>query len=129
MKNILIKALTATAILTSSTMTYAQTIFSRPFETIHGTAPFSKIDDSQLMPAIDAGIEQAKAEVEAIASQKAEPTFANTIEALENTGSALDRVLNVFYPLMSADASDAMMEIDMEASAKLSDYSTWLILN
>ncbi len=129
MKNILIKALTATAILTSSTMTYAQTIFSRPFETIHGTAPFSKIDDSQWMPAIDAGIEQAKAEVEAIASQKAEPTFANTIEALENTGSALDRVLNVFYPLMSADASDAMMEIDMEASAKLSDYSTWLILN
>lgn len=52
-------------------MTYAQTIFSRPFETIHGTAPFSKIDDSQWMPAIDAGIEQAKAEVEAIASQKA----------------------------------------------------------
>ena len=81
------------------------------------------------MPAIDAGIEQAKAEVEAIATQKAEPDFANTIEALENTGRALDRVLNVFYPLMSADASDAMMEIDMEASAKLSDYSTWLILN
>lgn len=129
MKNILIKALTATAILTSSTMTYAQTIFSRPFETVHGTAPFSKIDDSQWMPAIDAGIAQAKAEVEAIAALKAEPDFANTIEALENTGSALDRVLNVFYPLMSADASDAMMEIDMEASAKLSDYSTWLILN
>lgn len=129
MKKILIKALTATAILTSSNMTYAQTIFSEPFNTVHGTAPFSKIDDSQWMPAIDAGIAQAKAEVEAIAAQNTAPDFANTIEALENTGSALDRVLNVFYPLMSADASDAMLEIDMVASAKLSDYSTWLILN
>ena len=68
MKKILIKALIAAAIMTNSSMTYAQTIFSKPFNTVHGTAPFSKIDDSQWMPAIDAGIEQAKAEVEAIAT-------------------------------------------------------------
>ena len=110
-------------------MTEAENIFSRPFDTVHGTAPFSRIDDSQWMPAIDAGIAAARQEIDAITMNRARPDFENTIVALERSGEDLDRVLNIFYPLLSAEATDAMMQTAMEASAKLSDYSTSIILN
>ena len=110
-------------------MTEAENIFSRPFDTVHGTAPFSKIDDSQWMPAIDAGIAAAHQEIDAITNNRARPDFENTIVALERSGEDLNRVLNIFYPLLSAEATDAMMQTAMEASAKLSDYSTSIILN
>ena len=49
--------------------------------------------------------------------------------ALERSGAELDRVLNVFYPLLSANSTDAMMEVAVDASRKLSDYSTSIVLN
>lgn len=129
MKRIILSVMTALTLLTSSCMMQTENIFERPFDTEHGTAPFSKIDDSQWMPAIDRGIELARQEVDAITMQRSRPDFENTIVALERVGEDLNRVLNVFYPLMSAHSSDKMMEIAMEASAKLSDYSTSLVLN
>ncbi len=130
MKRILLTALTAFSLLTASHMTQAaDTVFSQPFATVHGTAPFSKIDDSQWMPAIDNAIAKARAEINAITMQRSRPDFENTIVALEHAGADLDRVLGVFYPLLSAESTDKMMEVAMEASAKLSDYSTSIILN
>lgn len=129
MKRIILSVMTALTLLTSSCMMQTENIFERPFDTEHGTAPFSKIDDSQWMPAIDRGIKLARQEVDAITMQRSRPDFENTIVALERVGEDLNRVLNVFYPLMSAHSSDKMMEIAMEASAKLSDYSTSLVLN
>jgi len=129
MKKALAVLAASTLLLTSSIMTEAENIFSRPFDTVHGTAPFSKIDDSQWMPAIDAGIAAARQEIDAITKNRARPDFENTIVALERSGEDLDRVLNIFYPLLSAEATDAMMQTAMEASAKLSDYSTSIILN
>lgn len=101
----------------------------QPFNTEHATAPFSQIDDTMWMPAIDRGIELAHQEIDAITRQRSRPDFENTIVALERTGEDLNRTLNVFYPLLSANASDKMMEIALEASAKLSDYSTSVVLN
>ena len=49
--------------------------------------------------------------------------------ALERSGDALNRVTNAFFPLLSALSDDEMMEISVEASGKLSDYSTSIILN
>jgi len=49
--------------------------------------------------------------------------------ALERNGADLNRVLNVFYPLLSADADDEMMEISTRISPKLSDFSTSITLN
>lgn len=107
----------------------AENIFYTPFATEHGTPPFSKIDDSQWQPAIDRGIELARAEIDAIVPNPAEPTFENTIVALERSGADLDRVLGVFYPLMSAHSNDTMMAVAVDASRKLSDYSTSITLN
>ena len=111
-------------------MTSANNPLERPFDsTVHGTIPFSQIDNSMWMPAIDRGIALANSEIEAIVNNPAAPDFKNTIVALERTGDDLNRVLNVFFPLLSADADDEMMALSVEASKKLSDYSTAIILN
>ena len=97
--------------------------------TVHNTVPFSRIDNSMWEPAIERGIELARTEIDAIVRNNAAPSFENTIKALEASGADLNRVLNVFYPLLSADSDDDMMDISMRASQKLSDYSTAITLN
>ncbi len=110
-------------------MAKAENPFFNEFSAVHGTPTFSQIDNSHWMPAIDRGLELAKAEINAIVVNRATPDFDNTIVALENVGADLNRVLNVFFPLLSAHADDEMMQISMVASQKLSDYSTSLVLN
>jgi peptidyl-dipeptidase Dcp len=110
-------------------MVNSQNPFFKPFDTVHGTAPFSKIKNSDYMEAIDRGISIANQEIDAIVKQRSTPDFDNTIAALDRVGEDLNRVLNVFFPLLSANSDDEMMQISIEASQKLSDYSTSLILN
>lgn len=81
------------------------------------------------MPAVEAALAAARADIDAITVRADEPTFANTIETLERAGALLDRVLGVFYPLLSANADEEMMEISLEISAKLSEYSADVSLN
>ena len=104
-------------------------VFADKFNTVHSTAPFSKISNADYEPAIDRGIEMAKAEIEAIANNPDAPTFENTVVALDRSGQQLNRVLNIFFPILSADADDELMEISMRVTPKLSDYSTSIILN
>ncbi|MDE7125479.1 MAG: peptidase M3, partial [Muribaculaceae bacterium] len=110
-------------------MTYAQNPFFEEFKTPHNTPPFSLIKNSHYMEAIDRGIRLAQAEIDAITAQSEAPTFENTIVALERTGADLNRVLNVMYPMLSANSDDELMELSLEASAKLSEHSTNIILN
>lgn len=124
------KFLIPLTLLTSTClMTTAQNPFFNEFKGAHETAPFSQINDSHWMPAIDRGIEQAQLEIDAITKQRSVPDFDNTIVALERNGRELNRVLNVFFPLLSADANDEMMNLSIEASRKLSEFSTGIILN
>lgn len=99
------------------------------FTTVHQTPPFSKINNSHWMPAVDRGIKLANEEIKNITDNKEKPTFKNTIVALERVGEDLNRVLNVFYPLLSANSDDEMMAQSIEIGSKLSDYSTSIILN
>lgn len=99
------------------------------FNTIHGTIPFSRINNSHWIPAIDRGIELANKEISAIADNPEAPDFNNTIVAFENVGQDLNRALNVFYPLLSANSDDEMMEQSIEIGNKLSNYSTSIVLN
>ncbi len=115
--------------LASALMTQAQNIFESEFNTVHNTAPFNKITNADYEPAIDRGIKLALAEIDAITSNPEAPTFENTIVALERNGRDLNRVLNVFFPLLSADADDEMMELSTRISPKLSDFSTSITLN
>lgn len=129
MKKFILSVLTIIISLTTMSL-QAENPFYKPFDgTPHGTAPFSQFNDSLWLSAIDRGIALAQQEVDAITAQRSRPDFDNTIVALERVGEDLNRVLNVFYPLMSANSTPAMMDIAVEASQKLSDYSTSLILN
>ena len=121
----LLTALTVTcSIMTSQAQTAPGDVFATPFNTVHQTAPFSRIHNADYEPAIDRGIAKAKAEIQAIADNSEAPTFENTIVALDRSGKDLSRVLNVFYPILSANADDELMEISMRVTPKLSDYST-----
>ncbi|MDE6462376.1 MAG: M3 family metallopeptidase [Muribaculaceae bacterium] len=93
------------------------------------TPPFSEIQTRHFGPAIDKALQEARADIDAITSCADKPTFANTIEAYERSGELLDRVLGVFYPLLSANADDEMMDLSIEVSAKLSEYSSDVSLN
>lgn len=117
-------------------MTQAQTpqqqpgaVFASEFATEHNTPPFSLIGNADYEPAISAGIEKACKELAAIASNPEAPTFENTIVALDRAGRDLDRVLNVFFNLLSADTDDEMMEISLRVTPALADYSSSIVLN
>ena len=111
-------------------MTQAQNPFFEEFKgTPHGTAPFDRIDISHYEPAVDRGIKLGLKAIDDIVANPEAPTFENTIVALENSGRELDRVLNVFYPLESALSDDAVMELSVKLTPRLSDYSTSISLN
>ena len=104
-------------------------IFSQPFDTPHGLVPFDRITNDMYEPAIDEGIARAQAEIDAIANNPEPPTFENTIVALERSGEMLNRVLGVFYPMLSADADDQLMEISERVTPRLTEHSNSITLN
>ncbi|HSI69589.1 MAG TPA: hypothetical protein VK941_05100, partial [Gillisia sp.] len=68
-------------------------------------APFSSIQNEHFKPAILESIELAKAEIEGIANSTPEPTFENTIEALDFSGRQLDLVTSIFFNLNAAETN------------------------
>lgn len=103
--------------------------FFKPFNKVHGTAPFNDIKLEHFEPAFDKGIEEHRMEIDKIASSSAAPTFENTIEAMEETGKMLTRVSTVFFNLLSSESNDKMMELSQTISPKLSVHSNYINLN
>jgi len=103
--------------------------FFAAYENEYGAPPFDKIKAEHYMPAFEEGIKQQQAEFDAIADNKEEPTFANTIEALDYSGELLGKVSSVFFNLYSSNSNDDMEKIATEVSPKLSEHSDNLYLN
>jgi len=95
----------------------------------YGAPQFDKIRNEHYLPAFEQGIREAKAEIDDIANNEEEPTFANTIEAMEYAGQTLERVSGIFFNLMEADTDDEMQKIAEEVSPKLTEYSMYVTLN
>ncbi|PRY38287.1 peptidyl-dipeptidase Dcp [Spirosoma oryzae] len=106
-----------------------QNPFLQPYTTPHQTAPFDKITNDDYMPALKEGIKQARKEVTAITSTKEEPTFDNTIVALERTGDLLGKVTSVLFNLNSAETTPDLQKIVKEASPMLTEYGNDVTLN
>ena len=104
-------------------------IFLRPFNTTGGAVPFDRITIADYEPAIRQGMAEHDAEVQAITDNEAEATFENTIVALERAGATLNRVLGVFYPMLSANADDQLMEISNRMAPVLSEHFNSITLN
>ena len=116
-------------ILSLHTMAKADNIFLSEFKTTNGAIPFDKITNNDFEPAILAGIEEQKQQINVIVNQRSIPTFENTILALEQSGKTLSRVLGVFYPYISANSNDELMEISTKISPILTAHSTSISLN
>ena len=93
------------------------------------TPPFDKIKDADYGPAIEEGMKRQIAEIEAIASDPAPPTFANTLEAMERSGELLTRVAKVFFNLAQSNVDDAMQKIRAEEAPKLAAHQDAIFLN
>jgi peptidyl-dipeptidase Dcp len=94
-----------------------------------GLPPFGTIAPEHFRPAFDQALAAHRAEIDAIAADRATPTFANTIEALERAGRALDRVSNVFFVLAGADTGETIEAIEREVSPLLARHSNALYLD
>ncbi|MFT6676540.1 MAG: peptidyl-dipeptidase Dcp [Sulfitobacter sp.] len=87
-----------------------------------GLAPFDIISDGDFAPALDAALAEHRAEVDAIAANPATPDFANTVEALEAAGGALDKVLGAFFTVAGADSNPAREELQRNFSPLLAAH-------
>ena len=95
----------------------------------YGIPAFDKVKLEHYLPAFEAAIAEQKQEIEAIVNNEAEPTFDNTIVALDRSGLLLERVEGVFFNVLEADGNDEMNEIAEKVSPMLSELSDGIILN
>ncbi|MHA6311356.1 peptidyl-dipeptidase Dcp [Pantoea sp. S-LA4] len=91
--------------------------------------PFDQIQQQDFLPALQAGIEEKRREVEAIATCSDEPTFLNTYEALEKSGQLLNRVNLVFSAMTSAHTSPYLQQVDEEIAPELTALNDEIMLN
>ena len=99
------------------------------FQTKHNTAPFQSIKIEDYAPAIAEGIAITRKEIDEITKNTIEPTFENTVEALEYAGATLDRITSIFFNLNSAETNDQMQKIAQEVSPSLTELANDITLN
>jgi len=105
------------------------TILTSTYNTAYQSAPFSQIQMSDYQPAFETTLAAARAEIETITNNPEQPTFENTIEALDFSGQTLDRLSSIFFNLNSAETSDEMQKIAQEVSPLLTAFSNDVSLN
>ncbi len=90
---------------------------------------FDQIKTEHYLPAFQTAIAEGKQEIEAIVSNPQEPTFENTILALEYAGSKLNTVSSIFFNINEANTNEQMQNIAQEVSPALTEYSMSITLN
>ncbi|KAB2944205.1 MAG: M3 family metallopeptidase [Hyphomicrobium sp.] len=99
--------------------------WSAPF----GLPPFKRIEPRHFKSAFAVALKEHKAEIARIAGEKARPTFANTIGALEKSGRLLEKVASVFYNLSGAHTNEALQAIERDMAPKMAAHETAIMLN
>lgn len=99
------------------------------FTNPHNAPPFDKIKDEDYLPAVRTSIEEARANIEAIKNSPENPTFENTIAALELCSEKLGMVSGIFYNQLSAAASDEMENLAQEIGPLSSNFSSDIIMD
>ena len=100
-----------------------------PFKTNYNAAPFRIIQNKDFLPTFKEAIKMAKKEIDSIVNNPENPTFKNTIEALEFSGEQLDRISSIFFNLNSAETNEEIQKIAQEVSPLLSEFSNDITLN
>ena len=94
-----------------------------------GAPDFSKIKSGHYLPAIQAGIEEQRAEIKQIVENKQKPTFQNTILAFEKSGQLLDRVKNIFFCITEANKTPEIEVAEKAAIPLLTDFENEINFN
>ena len=100
-----------------------------PWQAEFNLPPFEQIRDADFAPAFDAALGAGRAAYGAIAGNPEAPSFANTIEAMEQADDLLDRVAGVFFNLSGSDSNPEREALQRELSPKLSAYSSEIVNN
>lgn len=99
------------------------------WETPYGIPPFAKISEVDYQPAIDQGVKELRADIQAIVETKAMPTFDNTILALDTSGETLTRVARVFGNITSTDTNDELRAMEAKINKQLTQETDAIYLN
>jgi peptidyl-dipeptidase Dcp len=103
--------------------------FFKPSTLPYGAPPFDKIKDSDYQPAIEEGMKQELAEIEAIANNPAPPTFANTLEAMEKSGALMRRVQRVFGGMAQSNTNPTIQKVQQDLARPLAEHRDAIVLN
>ena len=103
--------------------------FLTAWDTPYGIPDFNKIKESHYLPAVKAGIEQQQTEIDAIVASTEAPTFANVVEAYEQSGAILDRVVSVLFNVSESDATESLQNIVAQALPLISVHSDNIFMN
>lgn len=107
----------------------SQNILLSSFNTPHQTPPFHLIKEEDYLPAFKSAIKDAEEEIKEIVDSKQEPTFKNSIEALERVGKRLTVVSNIFFNLNHAATNENIQKIARQASPLLTEFNNDIWLN
>jgi peptidyl-dipeptidase Dcp len=129
-------------LLVAASVAVANVAYAAPASLLEASNPFAKqstlpfnypawdkIKNEHFAPAYAEGMRQQAAEIEAIANNKAAPTFDNTIVAMERSGQLLNRVGSAFNTLTGSYTNDTLIALDKELAPKLSAHSDAIRLN
>ncbi len=125
----LLYAACAVALAGACTSNTHKNPFLSAYTTPYEIPPFDSISYSDYLPAIEAGIEQKKAQIDSIVSNPEPATFENTIMPLERSGEILDRVATVFFALDESNSSPEMVEIAETFYPKYSQFGDEMTMN
>lgn len=96
---------------------------------LYGTFDFSKIKDDDYISLFEECISQKRAEIDLIINNQSEPTFENTIKALEFSGERLDLVSGLFFNLLHCNSNDKIISVSEYVIPKLTELSSDIIFN
>ena len=115
--------------LTSTSCSDNTSALLRDSKAPFGAPEFSLYTVEQFREGFEKGVAEKRADIKKIIDDKNEPTFANTIDALECSGKLLDKVSNIFFTLNESDNSDAMTEVENYAVPLLTELNGYICMN
>ena len=98
---------------------------SEAFETV----PFNAIKLEHFLPALDEALVEAESEIQQITNHVEDPSFENTILALELSGSLLNHVSTVYFHLFGSESNQELQDLAMEISPRLAKFGNDVSLN
>ena len=103
--------------------------FLTEWDTPYGIPDFNAVEECHYLPAVEAGIAQQQAEIDAIIANPEAPTFENVVAAYEKSGAILDRVIGVLFNLSETDGTDSLNAIVEKVLPLISVHSDNITMN